>query len=123
MYNSTSLIYAEAAYKAGMNDMGDKIINIVQKDLDQQEKYYKYLRENREELYNIMSPEPGVNDIYKNVILEIQKKYKGGGIQPGAETPGTLKNTPGQPATPPTAVPTAVPAPVKTDTPGKKPNK
>jgi hypothetical protein len=111
MHNQVSLVYIEAAYKAGLTEMADKIAVEVKKDFQQQKAYYDYLRNNREKLFTMMESEPDINDVYMKILEEIQNRYKKPAIVPASE--GGAKPIVNNPAAP-------APAAVPKDT-GKKP--
>ena len=71
-----SLIYLEGAYKAGKNDLAEKIRQSVRRDLEQQRRYYNYIRDSRPELYGgFERSEAPINEAMLQVLTEIEKKY------------------------------------------------
>lgn len=74
-HNQTAMIYLEAAYKAGNQQLAQKLSSAIQKDLSDQKKYYDYLRNNKEELFETLTSEAQINDIMMQVFAELQKKY------------------------------------------------
>ena len=74
-HNQTAMIYLEAAYKAGNQQLAQKLSSAIQKDLTDQKKYYDYLRNNKEELYETLTTEAQINEIMMEVFGEVQKKY------------------------------------------------
>jgi hypothetical protein len=74
-HNQTAMIYMEAAYKAGNEQLAQKLGAAIQKDLNDQKKYYDYLQTEKEELYQSMSTEAQVNEIMLQVLAEVQRKY------------------------------------------------
>ncbi|HEY6504469.1 MAG TPA: DUF2723 domain-containing protein, partial [Chitinophagaceae bacterium] len=50
-HNQTGLIYLEACYKAGKTELAEKVRKDVRKDLEQQKKYYAYLKAEKPEFY------------------------------------------------------------------------
>lgn len=76
-HNQTGLIYLEAAYKAGNTDLAEKVRQSVRKDLEQQKKYYDYLKTDRPELYGgtLEGMEVPLNDAMLQVLDAIEKKY------------------------------------------------
>ena len=74
-HNQTALIYLEAAYKAGDQKLAEKISTAVKKDLDDQKKYYEYMRTEKEEMFESLATEAQVNDIMLQVFDVIKQKY------------------------------------------------
>ena len=95
-HNQTGLLYLEACYKAGKTDLAEKVRLGVRKDLEQQKKYYDYLKINRPELYGgtLEGTEVYINDIMLMALDAIEKKYA---PQAQAPTPveggSTIDNT------------------------------
>jgi hypothetical protein len=95
-HNQTGLQYLEACYKAGKADLAEKVRLVVRKDLEQQKKYYDYLKNSRPELYGgtLEGTEVYINDILLQALDAIEKKYAPQ-VQP--QTPveggGTIINT------------------------------
>jgi len=96
-HNQTGLVYLEAAYKSGKTDLAEKVRLVVRKDLEQQKKYYDYLKNSRPELFGgtIEGTEVFLNDIYLEVLKAVEEKYA---PQTQSQTPveggGTIINTP-----------------------------
>ncbi|HVG16823.1 MAG TPA: DUF2723 domain-containing protein [Chitinophagaceae bacterium] len=74
-HNQTALIYMEGAYKAGNVALAQKLGAAVQKDLNDQKKYYDYLQTEKDELYQSLSTEAQINELMLQVLAEVQKKY------------------------------------------------
>ncbi|MEP7371753.1 MAG: DUF2723 domain-containing protein [Chitinophagaceae bacterium] len=76
-HNQTGLLYLEACYKAGKTDLAEKVRLVVRKDLEQQKKYYDYLKINRPELFGgtLEGTEVYINDIILQALDAIEKKY------------------------------------------------
>ena len=75
-HNQTALLYLEACYKAGKTDLAEKIRVNLRKDLEQQQKYYNYIRESRPELYGgFERSEAPINDIMLQVLDQVEQKY------------------------------------------------
>jgi hypothetical protein len=75
-HNQTSMILLEACYKAGKADEAEKVRKALHKDLDQQAKYYDWIRANRPELYgSFEQSEVPINERMQVVLTEIEKKY------------------------------------------------
>jgi hypothetical protein len=75
-HNQMALIYLEGAYKAGKNELAEKIRQAVRKDLEQQRKYYNYIRDSRPELYGgFERSEAPINEAMLQVLTEIERRY------------------------------------------------
>ena len=75
-HNQTALIYLEGAYKAGNKELAEKIRLALRKDLDEQKKYYEYIREQRPELFGgFERTEFPINEAVLQVLSAIEKKY------------------------------------------------
>jgi hypothetical protein len=76
-HNQNGLVYLEACYKAGKTDLAEKVRVAVRKDIEQQKKYYAYLRENKPELYTgqLEGTEVLLNDVMEQVLNDIEKRY------------------------------------------------
>lgn len=76
-HNQTGLMYLEACYKAGKTDLAEKVRAALKKDIEQQKKYYDYLRDNKPELYsgNLESTEVIFNEMMWQVLNLIEAKY------------------------------------------------
>jgi hypothetical protein len=76
-HNQTGLLYLEAAYKAGKTDLAEKVRAAMRKDLEQQKRYYDYLKNNRPELFGgqLEGTEVLLNDAMLQVLDAIEKKY------------------------------------------------
>lgn len=95
-HNQTGLLYLEACYKAGKTELAEKIRKEIRTDLEQQEKYYNYIRTERPELYGgFERSEAPINQAMLYVLDAIEKKYAPQ-TQPAksAETPTSI--TPGK---------------------------
>jgi|CXWL01.1.fsa_nt_gi hypothetical protein len=109
-HNQTAMLYLEACYKAGKAALAEKVRLGLRKDLEQQQKYYAYIRDSRSELYGgYERSEAPINEIMLQVLDQVEKKYAPEvQVKTTIETPTTITNT----AKPDSAV--------KTDS-GKKP--
>jgi hypothetical protein len=76
-HNQTGLLYLEACYKAGKTELAEKIRLAARKDLEQQKKYYDYLKNNRPELFGgtLEGTEVYINDAMLTALDIIEKKY------------------------------------------------
>jgi hypothetical protein len=95
-HNQTGLVYLEACYKAGKPDLAEKVRKDLRKDLEQQKKYYDYLRTERPEFFTgtIQGSELPFADVNLAVLDAIEKKYAPQ-TRPKTETetPSTIVNT------------------------------
>lgn len=83
-HNQTGLILLEACYKAGKTELAEKIRKDIRTDLEQQQKYYEYIRSNRSEYYGgFERSEAPINDAMLMVLSAIESKY---GQQPKPAT-------------------------------------
>ncbi|MDP4263308.1 MAG: DUF2723 domain-containing protein [Bacteroidota bacterium] len=76
-HNQTGLVFLEACYKAGETAMAEKVRSQVRKDLEDQQKYYSYLKAEKPEFYtgSIEGQEQILNDVAMVVLDAIEKKY------------------------------------------------
>jgi hypothetical protein len=75
-HNQTAMIYLEAAYKAGNQTLVNKLKSAINKDLQDQKRYYDYLRGEKEELFNSMQQEALINDRMITVFETLVKNYE-----------------------------------------------
>jgi hypothetical protein len=76
-HNQTALIYLEACYKAGMKELAAQVGTAIKTDLEQQEKYYKYISAKRPKAYpQFQGAEEPINERLLLVLAEIETKYK-----------------------------------------------
>ncbi len=94
-HNQTGLLYLEAAYKSGKPDLAEKVRLVIRKDLEQQKKYYDYLKNNKPELFggSLEGTEVFLNEIMLEVLSAIETHYAPKAQSP-AEGGGTIINTP-----------------------------
>jgi hypothetical protein len=79
-HNITGLSYLEAAYKAGNFPLAEKIKASLKKDMEQQKRYYEYIRTNREEFANAFYSRNGNgeaerNEYFLKLLGDIEQKY------------------------------------------------
>ncbi|MEO5562570.1 MAG: DUF2723 domain-containing protein, partial [Chitinophagaceae bacterium] len=91
-HNQNGLIYLEACYKAGKTDVAEKVRLALRKDIDQQKRYYSYLRESKPDLYTgqLEGTEVFLNDVMDRILTAIEKRY----------APQTQTNNPAEIKTP-----------------------
>lgn len=76
-HNRTGLLYLEAAYKAGYMDLAAKVKSALIKDLNEQLKYYQYMREFREDYYyQLVSDERDAQE-FLQYIKQFEQMYEG----------------------------------------------
>jgi hypothetical protein len=92
-HNQTALLYLEGAYKAGDTALAEKVNKAVRKDLEQQKRYYDYMKTDRESLYNSVALEDQVNTILLTVLDQIEKKYGKPDNALQKENAGSIINT------------------------------
>jgi MFS family permease len=86
-HNQTALLYLEAAYKTGNKQIANKLKYAINKDLNDQKKYYDYMKNEKEEFFNSVSREAEINEFMLQLLGEVEKKYNMSQIQV-QETPG-----------------------------------
>jgi hypothetical protein len=75
-HDQTGLIYLEACYKAGKADLAEKVRLAVRKDLEQQQRYFDYIKNNRPELFaGFEQVEAPINERLLIVLGDIEKRY------------------------------------------------
>ena len=72
MHNRASLMFMDACYKAGDKALGDKVGAAVEKDFNQQIKYYNSLTDTKAEN---MAQEKKEAENYLNAIKQIREQY------------------------------------------------
>jgi hypothetical protein len=76
-HNRVGLLYLEAAYKAGHMDLAAKVKAALQKDLNDQVKYYQYLRANKEDYYYQLAGEEQDAQQFLEIIKQFEQMYEG----------------------------------------------
>jgi hypothetical protein len=75
-HNQTSMIYLEAAYKAGNQALANKLKTAIEKDLREQKAYYDYLKNEKPEFYNGVAREDEINNFMLEQLLpSMVKQY------------------------------------------------
>jgi hypothetical protein len=100
-YNQTSLIYLEACYKAGMAELAEKNRLAIKKNLDQLKSYYLNLKNESDNLYNLVLQEEDVNNrlltVYDAIIAQYApdkvQKPAPAPVNPAMQIPGTVKDS------------------------------
>ena len=95
-HNQTAMIYLEACYKSGKTDLAEKVRVNLRKDLEDQKKYYDYIRTSRSDLFgHFERTEYPINEILLQVLDEIEKKYAPHVVpKTTTETPAIITNPP-----------------------------
>src|SRR5438045_8162166 len=99
-HNQTTLIYLEAAYKAGNMALADKAGSALRKDLADQKKYYDYLKSEKEDFYQSVSREDEVNNILIQIQDAIDKHYRAAAQAPIIERPAAAADSAKRPLSP-----------------------
>lgn len=89
-HNQTGLVYLEAAYKAGNTQLAQKLTAAIRKDLEDQKKYYDYMRAEKEGMFQTLTTEAQINELMFQVLDAVQKKYTQ--KQPVVEHPEAVGN-------------------------------
>jgi hypothetical protein len=94
-HNQTGLVYLEACYKAGKTELAEKIRVAIRKDLEQQARYYNYIKESRPELFGgFERSEAPINERMLMVLDTLEKKYAPQTqVKTNPEGPTTIINT------------------------------
>jgi hypothetical protein len=75
-HNQTGLLYLEACYKAGKTELAEKIRKEIRTELEQQQRYYEYIRTERPEYFGgFERSEAPINDAMLMVLGAIESKY------------------------------------------------
>jgi hypothetical protein len=75
MHNQTALVYLEAAFKAGDQQLANKVKTNLRKDLMDQRAYYEYIRNEKEDFYPGIQREAEINEILIRIFDELERKY------------------------------------------------
>jgi hypothetical protein len=76
-HNRVGLLYLESAYKAGYNDLAGKVKAALVKDLNDQLKYYQYLRDNKENYYYQLAGDEQDAQQFLEIIKQFEQMYEG----------------------------------------------
>lgn len=75
-HNQTALVYLEACYKAGKTELAEKVRKDVRKDLEQQARYYDYIRTEKPSFWGgFERTEAPINERLLRVLSDIEAKY------------------------------------------------
>ncbi|MDB5253328.1 MAG: hypothetical protein JWP27_2497 [Flaviaesturariibacter sp.] len=75
-HNQTSLLYLEAAYKAGDQALATKLRTAIEKDLKDQKAYYTYLKTEKPDFYGGVEREDELNEFMLSSLLPaLTKQY------------------------------------------------
>ena len=80
-HNYFAMVYLEAAYKAGHTALVNKMKAALQKDLDEQVKYYDYLKTSKPEFYGgDLAGDDSRSREYLQKLKDLEKQYNPGTI-------------------------------------------
>jgi hypothetical protein len=75
-HNQTSMIFLEACYKAGKTELAEKVRLAIRKDLEQQSRYYNYIKDKRPDLFgHFENSEAPINEAMLVVLDAVERKY------------------------------------------------
>jgi len=92
MHNQTTLIYLRSAYEVGHTQLANKVKAALVKDLNEQLKYYAYLRDVKEEYYYQLTADEKEAQEYLNAIKQFEQAFEGK-RPPIQEIPGAVTDT------------------------------
>jgi hypothetical protein len=95
-HNQTSILYLEACYKAGKKELAEKVRLGLRKDLEQQSRYYNYIKNSKPELFGqFENTEAPINEAMLMVLDAVERKYAPQSVlkPPTTEGPTTIENT------------------------------
>ncbi|MFL5787206.1 MAG: DUF2723 domain-containing protein, partial [Flavisolibacter sp.] len=87
-HNQVGMFYLEAAYKSGDMALAGKLRQAISKDLNDQKKYYNYLKNYKEEYYAPFANDEQDCDQYLRILDQWEKQYN--------PSPANVKEIPGQ---------------------------
>ncbi|MBI5858684.1 MAG: DUF2723 domain-containing protein [Sphingobacteriales bacterium] len=96
-HNINGLAYLEACYKAGNMQLAQTVKAALQKDFEQQKKYYDYIRTERPELsggYEGRDGEALRNEYFLQLLGDLVKRYEPEKEKPAVEGPVNIINPP-----------------------------
>lgn len=91
MHNQTSLLYLRAAYEAGNTPLAGKVKAALVKDLNEQLKYYTYMKDFSENYYYQLAQDEKEAQEFLNVIKQFEQQYEG--KKPPAQELPTTKDS------------------------------
>jgi hypothetical protein len=97
-HNQSALVYLEAAYKAGLTELAEKVRSVVRKDLEQQKAYYDYLKTEREQIYASLLTDNEINNRLVVVLEAVEKEYGAPQVKTGVEGNNPVIQTPARAA-------------------------
>ncbi len=92
-HNQTALIYLEAAYKAGNTALAEKVGTALRKDLQDQKKYYDYMKSEKPDFYPSVAREDDLNNYMIQFQDAIEKQYRAAAQSPIIERPAADSTT------------------------------
>jgi hypothetical protein len=75
MHNQTSMLYLEAAYRAGHTALASKLKAALKKDLTEQKNYYNYLKNEKPDYYPAFAGEEQDCDQYLGYLDNMEKMF------------------------------------------------
>jgi hypothetical protein len=87
-HNRVGLLYLESAYKAGHTELAGKVKAALVKDLNDQIKYYQYMRSHNEDYYYQLAADERDAQEFLEVIKQFEQTYEGK-APPVQELPNT----------------------------------
>jgi hypothetical protein len=75
MHNQTSMLYLEAAYRAGHTALAGKLKAALKKDLTEQKNYYNYLKNEKPDYYPAFAGEEQDCDQYLGYLDNMEKMF------------------------------------------------
>jgi hypothetical protein len=75
MHNQTSMLYLEAAYRAGHTALANKLKAALKKDLTEQKNYYNYLKNEKPDYYPAFAGEEQDCDQYLGYLDNMEKMF------------------------------------------------
>lgn len=85
-HNQISMLYLEAAYKAGYTELVNKVKAALTKDLNEQIAYYNYLKSNKYEYYQSLAQDEEECNRFLKILGDMEKNYSGANV-PVPENP------------------------------------
>ncbi|MFT3903184.1 MAG: DUF2723 domain-containing protein [Niabella sp.] len=74
-HNQNALMLAEAYYKTGKYEQARKVSNSIRKDIEDQRKYYTYLKTQKQDYYQSVSIEDQINEALGHILSAIEEQY------------------------------------------------
>lgn len=82
-HNQTGILYLEACYKAGKKELAEKVRKELRKDLEQQKRYYEFIRAEKPEYFaSFERTEYPLNEAMLEVLKAVERRYAPEVVQP-----------------------------------------